>query len=76
MRYLNGYDFGGGPINDGDSSLGGSGEYFVAGSTLPGFNEHLMLFNPSNYQVTADIFWNADGEQDRERSSGPRRRAT
>ena len=49
--YLNGFDFGSGPVSDGHDAFGVAGAaptwYFAEGSTLPGVYEYLTLQNPN-----------------------------
>jgi centrosomal CEP192-like protein/uncharacterized protein DUF5719 len=64
--YVNGLDFGSGPIHDGHDAFGASSPQsqwnFAEGTTLGGFNEYLTLQNANAGDSTVDIhYFNQDG---------------
>jgi hypothetical protein len=66
--YVNGHDFGSGPIHDGHDAFGANGPAmqwnFAEGTTLPGFNEYLTLQNANAMASTVDLhYYNQLGAQ-------------
>ena len=57
--YLNGFDFGGGPVSDGHDAFGVAGAapawFFAEGSTLPGIYEYLTIENPNSVDAGVSI---------------------
>ncbi|HEV2953483.1 MAG TPA: hypothetical protein VG015_05285, partial [Candidatus Dormibacteraeota bacterium] len=66
--YVDGHDFGSGPINDGDVAFGANGPGnswdFAEGTTLGGFNEYLTLADPSSADANVTMtFQDQSGNQ-------------